>query len=441
MINKLLIILLSLVLNACSVKDGWFGESSSDQILPGKRLSILKLENNKFSQKENIKIDVIIPDSRELMIWGNSNGSQYNYPENISLKNSKDKPVEARLIPISRKSYYLTATPLIIDDKIIVMNGLGKIYAYSQQNLKKPLWVKTTTPRDEKEEVIGGGMVFDHGVLYVASGHKDVIAININSGKEIWRHSLNNIVRAAPVFSNNKLLVMTIDNKLYSLDPKSGNILWLHEGVETTVGIFGAASINASQDIVIMPDATGYLQALDSNSGTEIWRINLSNDKSNIGGFLLADIDVTPVINQNVIYIASNVGKIYAINLLDGQLLWEQVIKGVKSLWLAGNALYFTNSDNELLCLHKNDGQLIWHKNLTDFANKQKLKARSAFAGPVMANSKLWLATNSGKLLVICPLTGNVTAEHKIAGNTQLLPVMANGNIYLFNNNGILTIY
>jgi outer membrane protein assembly factor BamB len=438
--NKILCILTIFLLTACG-SDGWFGEKDNEPKLEGKRLTVLKLENRLIPDNDIEKIKIELPAPQDLNLWANSNGSEYNNPGNIKLDKIGESYKESRVIPLSRKPYYLTATPVIAGDTIFVMNGIGSVFAYNKENLNKPIWQKHLSPIDEKEETVGGGMVYDHGKLFASSGHKDIVALNSENGKEIWRHSLNNIVRAAPIIQDDKLFVVTIDNKLYALSLFDGNIIWAHDGAAENIGIFGSASIASSKDIVIAPHSSGQLHALDIRDGQEIWSVNLSYNRTSMSGFSFPDIDVTPVIKDNVVYVAGNMGLLYAINLHDGDLLWQREIKGIRSIWVAGNSMYVVNNGNELICLYNKDGRLKWIKQLDKYKNEKKHKGNINVTGPVLAGNKLVLVNSDGKMLFASPYDGNIIEEKKVPAKINLLPVIVGGHIYLLSNSGNLTIY
>jgi outer membrane protein assembly factor BamB len=274
----------------------------------------------------------------------------------------------------------------------------------------------------------------------VASGQKDIVAINIENGKEVWRHTLDNVIRAAPIIQHDKLFVSTIDNKLYFLDLADGNTLWIHEGASENIGVFGAASIAADGNMIIVPHSSGQLHALNIYNGEEIWSVNLSYQKSNITGFAISDIDVTPVIRDNKIYISNNIGSLFAINLENGAPLWKREVRGIKSIWVAGEYLYVINEHKQIIAINRENGYIKWIEKIMPEDAKAKSGDKTKFVGPLMAQDQLIAAGNNGKLYFISPLDGKNIKTINIPSNISLMPVIADGNIYILDNSGYLSI-
>ncbi len=435
MINNILALLL-LILASCG-GDGFFGVDNSDPKLPGKRISILKNDDISVANTEAEKMQVTIPEQKSLDIWSNSNGSQYNYPANIKLDAISDKYKEVRVLSFSSSNSYLTATPVIAENIIFILNGSGVLFAYEKNNLNKLLWKKNLSSMDEKAVAVGGGMVYQDGILYVTAGQKDVIALSAENGKEIWRHTLDNVLRSAPIIQRDKIFVSTIDNKVYFLNLRDGNTLWVNDGASETIGLFGSASIAVDGNIVVIPHTSGQLHGVDIYTGQELWSANLSYGYSSLSGFSFSDIDVTPVIRDNVIYVAGNMGSLYAINLVDGNPLWKRDIKGIRSIWASGDFLYVVDENNQLLAISRAGGLI---KYVTKLGVDIKYSYKNRVIGPVMAGDKLIIASNFGKLYIVSPIDGKIIQEISIPKHVNLLPVIIDNHIYLLNNEGNLII-
>ncbi|AIL65633.1 Outer membrane assembly lipoprotein yfgL [Rickettsiales bacterium Ac37b] len=435
-IVKLLIAFLLLITNNCSTLSNLIAEKDSSPALTGERITILKLENDLVANKQMEDINIKLPLQQENFAWSNSNGSEYDYPENIKLPQIKS--CLSYSLGLSRKTY-INSTPVIADDLILIMAKKASVVAFKNNNLSKPLWTKNTMPIDEKEDYIGGGMVYAHDKLFVTAGHRDVLALNIHNGKEIWRHSLNNIIRAAPILSQNTLFVVTIDNKLYAIDSTSGNVIWMHEGASESIGIFGAASIAASNNVVVIPHSSGQLHGLNINTGEELWSVNLAFNKSSLMGFSFSDIDITPVIRDNIVYVAGNTGSLYAIHLENGMPLWHKNIKGIKSLWVAGEFLYIINDENEILAIYNKNGHIKWVNKL-QLADTNKSSSKIKSFGPILAGDLLLFTTDIGKLLFVSPYEGKIIREMSISKNVHSLPIVASSKLFIMSDNGTLSI-
>ncbi len=107
------------------------------------------------------------------------------------------------------------------------------------------------------------------GVMYITTPFNDVVALNAESGKEIWRyhHKLKSDkfccgpANRGPAIANGKIYTVTIDGRLIALDQTNGNVLWDEAITDTSVG--NAEVINAVVDVkefegAIQTGQTGY---------------------------------------------------------------------------------------------------------------------------------------------------------------------------------------
>ena len=149
---------------------------------------------------------------------------------------------------------------------------------------------------------------------------------------------------------------------------------------------------------------------LSDDKGT-IYNINLSgkiNWKVNIYKKIYKKIYKNLIfsIYKNNIYIADNIGFIYAIDLYDGKLLWlkNHGIPLRSNIKTFKNKLFVINQDNRLLCLNTKDGTKIWDiRSITSFIKLQNLLSLA------VTKQKDLLAINSaGDLIKTNPNNGFV---------------------------------
>jgi outer membrane protein assembly factor BamB len=151
----------------------------------------------------------------------------------------------------------------------------------------------------------------------------------------------------------------------------------------------------------------------------------------------MSDIDVTPIIRDNKIYISNNVGSLYAIDLANGAPLWQREIRGIKSIWVAGEHLYVINQKQQIIAINRENGYIKWIEKIIPGA---KDGDKTKFVGPIMAQDQLIVGGDKGKLYVISPLDGKNIKTINIPANISLMPVIADSNMYILDNYGYLSI-
>lgn len=426
-------IYLSLIaLTSCSMMPSWMGDKDQKK-LEGQRITLLKTEDALRPSAELAQSAVSLPPATENSESVTSRAGHLALAEQVSIRQTDSIGKSAQ------KSYHLPA-PIVAEGKIFVLDGSGTVIATDANNIKsKALWKNKISPKS-KSYMIGGGLAYHDGVIYATAGHNDIVALSAADGKEVWRKSVSNVVRAAPAAANGKVALITVDNHVYVMNAKDGSVLWTHEGIAESVGILGAASPSfAPNGTLLVPNSSGELHALNQENGRPLWSVSLSNNAST-GNFPLNDIDVSPVIIGNVIFTVSNAGGLFAIDATSGNPLWKQEIPNIQSLWVAGNYIYAISSHNEVIAAQAQDGQIKWVTKLQEYGNEKKQKDKLLASGPVLAGSQIYVALSNGLLVQLSAADGKILKSHEIIDEVTVSPEVALGKLYLLSNNAKLEV-
>src|SRR5207302_1439284 len=100
----------------------------------------------------------------------------------------------------------------------------------------KPLWSTDITPEDEANAVVSGAVSVYGGRVFVSSGYAEVLALDAESGKILWRTPLTAPVRAAPTVAGDRVFITTVDNQLVALSAEDGKKIWDHSGISESAG-------------------------------------------------------------------------------------------------------------------------------------------------------------------------------------------------------------
>ena len=71
--------------------------------------------------------------------------------------------------------------------------------------------------------------------------------------EEVWKINVDASIRSAPTVYDNKLLSLTISNKLYVLNIENGNLLWQHQGIFNNTTLMNSPKVAVDENIVIVP--------------------------------------------------------------------------------------------------------------------------------------------------------------------------------------------
>jgi len=144
---------------------------------------------------------------------------------------------------------------------------------------------------------------------------------------------------------------------------------------------------------------------------------------------------------QNYLIVADNLAKYYAVNSINGNLLWMKtsVAPFNSEIKVYKNNFFVTDLENVLRCYSLTDGKELWHiKTDTSFIKSQKKLSVIIFDEKVYFNNSLGdisaVDINKGKLIWQTPTQNSSVYESSFRLKTSDL-IVTNKSIFFSNNN------
>lgn len=432
-----LIAALALSLQACSGND-WMGGSEKDAPLPGERISILDYEEQLKPDVSLEEKDLSINPPIENKFWPGPFGYSTNLMRNLTYSGKLQKIWERPIGLTLQDGLPLLAKPIIVDEFVYALNINGVLSKFNLEN-GEPLWSVRVHPRSERQPLIGGGLSYAAGRLFLANGFNEVLAVDPNNGGLIWRYSTSAPVRAAPTILAGRVFVVTAESETLALRADNGTLLWRHEGLKEKVRVVGGSGAAANRSLVVVPYPSGELSAIRMENGRQLWTQKLSKGfgfQSSLAQ--LNDIQAAPVMDGGLIFAMNYSGALTAIVQRSGARIWQQRVGGIQTPWVSGDYIFVLSDDNIVYALEKLSGKVVWLRQLDRFEDPEDKDGAILWHGPVMAGSKLYLAGSHGRLAVMEPSNGEVEAQHEIGAPLIQAPVVANGTLLLLDEDGVL---
>lgn len=397
--------------------------------LTGERVPVVSYDSTVKPDADAKDSQIYIPFSSIGQEWTQVGGN----PEHVSVHSSLSesfKEVWDASVGSGAGAGRILSTPIVADGRLFALDTRGTVTALDTLN-GQGLWVASITPEGESGAIIGGGLSYGEGKVFVTSPYAEVLALDAKTGEILWRYSTQSPVRAAPTYANGKLFVLTISNQLEVLDVEKGNRLWEHAGITEIAGLLGTASPAVSRQVVIVPYSSGEIFALKAENGQPLWSETLSAARRPDSLSAISHIRALPVIDENKVLVVGHNQRMAAFDLLRGEKIWERSIGGTRTPAVIGDYIYMVNSHNELICLTKDYGQVIWVEKL---ASDPESPTKVIWQGPIVAGDKLFLVNIKGGLAAFDPKTGKFISERKVNTSVSLPPIVAQETLYVLTD-------
>jgi outer membrane protein assembly factor BamB len=425
---------------ACVAVSGCGAFASKKQPLPGERISVLSLDRQLEPDPAAAKTAISLPRPVVNPDWPQPGGLPDHAMQHLALADNLHQAWKTSVGEGSSRYSQVLAQPIVVGGRVYAMDGGSQVSAFDAANGSR-IWQVDVRPSDGLGNSFGGGIAFWKGKLYVSSGYARVLALDPRTGKVIWKTPVGAPVRSGPTVADGRVYVVTVENELLALAADDGRRLWNHNGIPETASLVGSASPAVEGEVAISGFSSGEVDALTVENGRPLWSDNLASARSVDAVSALADIRGRPVIDRGRAFAISHAGRMAAIDIRDGERLWEQEIGSSHGPWVAGDYVFVLSNDNELVCLTRDEGKVRWLRQLPRYEDEKNKEDPIVWAGPVLGGDRLIVLSSDGWALSISPYTGKPLGRQKIPAGAFVDPVIANNTLYILTDNGELSAY
>ncbi len=297
-------------------------------------------------------------------------------------------------------------------------------------------------------EVNSSAAVVD-GSVYIGSNDGNLYAIDQKTGAKKWSFATNSRVASSPAVADGVVYFGSYDGFFYAVDASTGKLKWKFRNAGERR--FAATHLHGSQPVnETMPDP---------------FDVYLSS----------------PVVWEGCVYFGSGDGNVYALNAVDGSVLWKFKTGDVvhASPAIADGRLYIGSWDSFFYALDAKTGAELWRFKTGedhDIHNQVGIQSSAAIADGVVyfgcrdsnlyaldaaTGAKRWVFNNKGSWVITSPVVheGRVyfatsdtallhTVDAKTGAPVDLVqfhwpifasPALAAGLIYVAGQDGLLT--
>ncbi len=454
-----LVLGVGLTASGCAATDmvsKWFSSPHKSKIR-GERISIMASDESVKPDPSLKDQKVVLPPPYKNTEWPEPGGFATNVMYHLAAPGPLQQVWDADAGTGSNSDSRLTASPIVAGGKIYTLDAEARVFAFNAADGQE-LWHVTVAPKGNRDLInfmsfglfgqdkrvdrskgAGGGIAYDAGKIFATTGFGEVVALDANTGKELWRVSLEVPIATAPVANGGRVFVMTMDNHAYALAEKNGRQLWDHRGITESAGIMESTSAAVAGDFVIVPYSSGEIYAIRVQNGRPAWNDMLTRSHGVTALSEIDDIAGKPVVDRDLVFAISHSGVMAAIQLDSGERQWSRDVGGIQTPWVAGDYIYVVTLDSQLLCLTRKEGKVKWIHQLPRWKDPEDTSSDPiVWSGPVLVSDRLIVLSSNGYAESISPYTGELLGRIEIPDQAFIAPVVANDTLYILTNDASL---
>ena len=333
---------------------------------------------------------------------------------------------------------YSLLGPINYDNAIYVASRSGQVKAIDLST-GHTIWDKNlsqSTLFSSKTALFSGGVSADDRYVYVGSERAVVYALDRNDGNVIWEKPVKGEVLARPVSSDDKLIIHTASGNLQALNRNTGEDVWDVVLEVPTLSLRGNSTPTIAHGAAILGDDTGHVNAYYLNDGQLIWQQRISQPSGSTEIDKLNDVDSTPVIEGNLAYAIGYNGNVVALDLSNGQIVWRKEMGSTHSFAVDSHQLFIVDQDDNVQAVSKNGGAVNWtqagllHRQLTDPVIYQNYIVVGDFEGYLY-----WLNQDNGEVVAKTQVSSSGLISKPLVVDNKIIVQAKNGDIYAFTKN------
>lgn len=286
----------------------------------------------------------------------------------------------------------------------------------------KRLWrVDTKLP-------LTGGPGVGEGLVVVGASHGDLVALDAATGTVKWKVRYNSEILAAPAIGRDKVLVRMVDGRVVALRSNDGSQLWSAEQNVPRLSLRGTTGAIFAGDIAVCGFDNGRLMAMSLNDGATLWDVAVSPPSGRSELDRLVDVDSGVQVVGNDIYAVTFQGKAARIDRESGTVQWSRDLSSYSGLALDEDGLYVSTSKGTVAKIGRRTGIELW---------KNEVLANRRLSPPAVTGPYVAVADFKGIVHVLDGSNGALVARAGLLGTrVSSAPVVSGDLVVMTDEDG-----
>ncbi len=334
---------------------------------------------------------------------------------------------------------------------------------------------------------VASSALIENGIAYFTSNRGQVVAVDVQGFHDnendgpfkdekltgphdpdvIWMFDMmeevgsfpHNMSNSSPVSFQNLIFVSTSNGQdeshvnipsprapaIIAIDKTTGKLVWEDNSVEDRI-LHGQWSTPAVGDVagvmqVVHAQGDGWVRGYEALTGKKLWEFD-TNPKASVWPKTRNEVIATPVIYENVVYIANGqdpehgegVGHAYAIDatkrgdITESGRIWhyDKIRRSISTAAIKDGLIYLADFSGFLHCLDLKTGKPYWTHDML----------AAVWGSPIIIDDKVYLGDEDGDVVVLeHGKTLKVISEQNMGSSVYATPVPADGKLFVMNRN------
>jgi len=418
-----LYLVLLLFLSNCGFKDKKVEENPN---------AITLFEKSKPIEQElnptlNIKISTIT--KGEPFLSSNSNNSG-----NLDFNSNFENAFSYKFSTIDQFKFNQPEILFTEDNSLVFFTGKGEIFKTSI-DFEEYWKVNHYTKKEKKLKPI----------LYFAQSGTDILvldnlskvySIKLETGELNWTIESKVGFNSNAKIIKNSVVAVDFDNVIRAFSVKDGKELWNFDTDNPFIKSQKKLSLLTKGEVVFFINSIGDVTALNANDGSLVWQTPTQSTLIFQDAFTLENSDI--IFANDTIYFSNNRNEFFAIDARSGVLKYKQTINSSLRPTVIEDYVFSISKEGFLFVIDDKTGNVLRITNI--FKNIENKKNQIEPTGFILAQNKVYVSLNNGKLIKLNAVSGNEEGFYKIGKSRINRPNVFDDGMFILKSNAIIKV-
>ena len=375
----------------------------------------------------NIKISTIT--KGEPFLSSNSNNSG-----NLDFNSNFENAFSYKFSTIDQFKFNQPEILFTEDNSLVFFTGKGEIFKTST-DFEEYWKVNHYTKKEKKLKPI----------LYFAQSGTDILvldnlskvySIKLETGELNWTIESKVGFNSNAKIIKNSVVVVDFDNVIRAFSVKDGKELWNFDTDNPFIKSQKKLSLVTKGEVVFFINSIGDVTALNANDGSLVWQTPTQSTLIFQDAFTLENSDI--IFANDTIYFSNNRNEFFAIDARSGVLKYKQTINSSLRPTVIENFVFSISKEGFLFVIDDKTGNVLKITNI--FKNIENKKNQIEPTGFILAQNKVYVSLNNGKLIKLNAVSGNEEGFYKIGKSRINRPNVFDDGMFILKSNAIIKV-
>jgi outer membrane protein assembly factor BamB len=206
---------------------------------------------------------------------------------------------------------------------------------------------------------VSGGVSSGDDLVLVGGDKGDVLAYG-EDGKPRWKSLVSSEVLSVSQVADGIVMVRSGDGRIAGLNAADGKRVWMYERSTPALVVRNHAGVAIQRGVAYAGFAGGKLTAIKIKDGEVLWEVQVSQPQGNTELERISDITSDPVVDDEEVCAIAFQGRIACFDPAQGSPLWNRDISSDKGMMLLRKYIYVTDTSGSVFALDKTTGSTTW---------------------------------------------------------------------------------